>query len=192
MRNKIIFLFLGLFFIFITVVVIESSDCVASTNHTVKLCTNYGDIVFQLYKDDAPNTVNNFLKLAGSDFYDGLTFHQVKDYIIQGGDPFCSNGGGVCGTGGPGYQFDDELDPNTTSSKEGYVRGVVAMANSGPNTNGSQFFIVHKDTFLPHQYTIFGKVISGQDVLDKIALVEVGADNHPITDVIIRDVGFNR
>ena len=102
--------------------------------------------------------------------------------MIQGGDP---NGNG---TGGPGYKFDDELNPNTASYKAGYKKGVVAMANAGPNTNGSQFFIMHADYALPHAYTIFGKVVEGQDVVDKIANVKVGANDKPVNPVIIKSV----
>lgn len=193
MRNKIIFILLGLFLVVVTISFFKIGDCVATENHTVKLCTNYGDIVFETYRNDAPNTVNNFLKLVSQDFYDGLTFHRVVEgFMIQGGDPFCTNGQGLCGTGGPGYQFADELDPDTFSANQGYVRGVVAMANSGPDTNGSQFFILHQDKLLAHQYTIFGKVVSGQDVVDKIASVPVDDNNQPIKPVIINDVGYNR
>ena len=102
--------------------------------------------------------------------------------MIQGGDP---NGNG---TGGPGYQFADELNPATPSYKAGYKRGVVAMANAGPNTNGSQFFIMHADYPLPNSYTIFGKVVSGQEVVDKIANVSVGANDKPTTPVVMNKV----
>jgi cyclophilin family peptidyl-prolyl cis-trans isomerase len=159
--------------------------------HTITLETNYGTIKFETYDSDAPKTVENFIKLANAGFYNSLTFHRViKDFMIQGGDPNCSSATstGPCGTGGPGYKFDDELNPNTESYKQGYVRGVVAMANSGPNTNGSQFFIMHQDNTLPHDYTIFGKVVSGMDVVDKIAAVKVGANDRPISPVIMKSV----
>ncbi len=192
MRNKIIF-FIGLLFIAVTIFWLKIKTCTTDIAHTVILCTNYGDIVFATYDDDAPKAVDNFITLAEQDFYDGLSFHRViNDFMIQGGDPFCTNGQGVCGTGGPGFSFADELNPNTVSAKEGYVRGVVAMANSGPNTNGSQFFIVEQDTFLPHNYTIFGKVISGEKVVEKIASVKVDSDDRPLRPVVIRDVGFKR
>ena len=152
-------------------------------SHMITLDTNYGKIVFETYDSDAPNTVKNFVNLADKKFYDGLTFHRViKGFMIQGGDP---NG---TGTGGPGYQFADELDPNTVSYKVGYKRGVVAMANAGPNTNGSQFFIMHADYPLPNNYTIFGHVISGLDVVDKIANVKIGTNDKPITPVVMKTV----
>jgi cyclophilin family peptidyl-prolyl cis-trans isomerase len=152
--------------------------------HKVTIETNYGTIVFQTYDADAPNTVQNFLTLAGKKFYDGLTFHRViPGFMIQGGDP---NGDG---TGGPGYQFADELNPATPSYQAGYLAGVVAMANSGPNTNGSQFFIMAADYPLPNNYTIFGKVISGQDVVDKIVSVKADpSNNKPLTPVVMKSV----
>ena len=151
--------------------------------HKITLKTNFGDITFETYDADAPKTVENFITLAKKDFYDGLTFHRViAGFMIQGGDPKGN------GTGGPGYKFDDELDPNTESAKEGYKKGVVAMANSGPNTNGSQFFIMHQDNPLPHRYNIFGKIIAGQDVVDKIAQVKTGANDKPLESVIIENV----
>ena len=102
--------------------------------------------------------------------------------MIQGGDPTGT------GMGGPGYQFADELNPSTPSYKLGYQKGMVAMANAGPNTNGSQFFIMLKDTQLPHSYTIFGRVISGQDVVDAIGKVQVGANDKPVDAVVMRKV----
>ncbi len=151
--------------------------------HMITIDTNYGKIVFETYTSDAPNTVANFVKLTNSGFYNGLIFHRViKGFMIQGGDP---NGNG---TGGPGYQFADELHPNTASYKAGYKKGVVAMANAGPNTNGSQFFIMTENYPLPNNYTIFGKVISGQDVVDKIANVPTGTNDKPVTPVIMKTV----
>jgi cyclophilin family peptidyl-prolyl cis-trans isomerase len=105
--------------------------------------------------------------------------------MIQGGDPTGT------GMGGPGYKFDDELNPNTASYKAGYKKGVVAMANAGPNTNGSQFFIMHQDYPLPNNYTIFGHVVSGQDVVDKIANVQTGANDKPTTPVVMKTVTVN-
>lgn len=149
----------------------------------ITLETNYGKIVFETYNNDAPKTVNNFITLAEKGFYDNLTFHRViKGFMIQGGDP---NGNG---TGGPGYKFEDELNPNTQSYKNGYKKGVVAMANSGPDTNGSQFFIMTEDYPLPNSYTIFGKVVEGQDVVDTIANVQTGANDKPVSPVIIKKV----
>ena len=155
----------------------------AKKTHMITLETNYGKIVFETYDADAPNTVNNFVTLADKGYYNGLTFHRViKGFMIQGGDPSGN------GTGGPGYKFNDELNPNTASYKAGYKKGVVAMANAGPNTNGSQFFIMHADYPLPNNYTIFGKVVSGQEVVDKIANVQVGANDKPVSPVIMTKV----
>lgn len=151
--------------------------------HSVTISTNYGDIEFQTYDADAPVTVEKFLSLAKKGFYNNLTFHRViKGFMIQGGDPTGT------GSGGPGYQFADELNPETESYKNGYKRGVVAMANAGPNTNGSQFFIMHEDTPLQHLYTIFGHVVKGQDVVDKIANVETGPGDRPVKPVTMTSV----
>ena len=154
--------------------------------HMITIDTNLGKIVIETYDADAPNTVKNFITLADKGFYNGLTFHRViKGFMIQGGDP---NGNG---TGGPGYKFDDELNPATPSYKAGYKKGVVAMANSGKNTNGSQFFIMNEDYPLPNAYTIFGKVVSGQDVVDKIAQVQTGANDKPVSPVTMTKVTTN-
>jgi len=156
--------------------------------HTVTIQTSKGTIVFETYDADAPNTVKNFITLADKGFYNGLIFHRViAGFMIQGGDPTGT------GMGGPGYKFADELNPTTDSYKTGYVRGTVAMANSGPNTNGSQFFIMQKDNQLPHNYTIFGKVISGMDVVDAIAAVPTNGNpptgqNKPLTPVTMTKV----
>ena len=151
--------------------------------HTITIETTKGTIVFETYDADAPKTAENFLTLAKKGFYDNLIFHRViSGFMIQGGDP---NG---TGTGGPGYQFADELNADTPSYKAGYVRGTVAMANSGPNTNGSQFFIMHKDTPLPHNYTIFGRVISGLDVVDAIATTPKNSSDKPLTDIVMKKV----
>lgn len=142
-----------------------------------------GDISFVTYDSDAPNTVKNFITLANKGFYNGLIFHRViPGFMIQGGDPQGS------GMGGPGYQFDDELNPATASYKAGYQKGVVAMANAGPNTNGSQFFIMVADNPLPNHYTIFGKVISGQDVADAISLVPTNGNDLPNKKVVMESV----
>ncbi len=169
--------------------------------HIVTIKTNYGEVQFETYDADAPKTVKNFIGLAQKGFYDGLIFHRVIDgFMIQGGDPNCNsltstsamssvpNGSGPCGTGGPGYQFEDELNPQTESYKAGYKKGVVAMANAGPNTNGSQFFIMVADYPLSNDYTIFGKVISGQDVADKIAKVAKDSNDKPLEPVVMEKV----
>ncbi|MDD5547698.1 MAG: peptidylprolyl isomerase [Candidatus Pacebacteria bacterium] len=151
--------------------------------HMVTIKTNLGDIQFQTYDADAPKTVNNFVTLAQKGFYDNLIFHRViKGFMIQGGDPSGN------GTGGPGYKFEDELNPQTDSYKAGYKKGVVAMANAGPNTNGSQFFIMLEDYPLPNAYTIFGKVIKGQDIVDKIGSVKTDASDRPVSPVIMKSV----
>lgn len=163
-----------------------ASSSVARKTHMVTIETNYGKIVFETYNADAPNTVNNFVTLAGKGFYDNLIFHRViEGFMIQGGDPQGD------GRGGPGYKFDDELNPNTASYKAGYKKGVVAMANAGPNTNGSQFFIMLEDYPLPNNYTIFGKVVSGQEVVDKIGKVQTGAGDKPVTPVVMNKVRVN-
>ena len=151
--------------------------------HKVTIETSKGNIVFETYDADAPKTVENFIKLAEKGFYNGLIFHRViPGFMIQGGDPTGT------GTGGPGYKFADELDPNTVSYKAGYVRGTVAMANAGPNTNGSQFFIMQKDNPLPHSYSIFGKVISGLDVVDAIAAADRNSMDKPLADIVMKKV----
>lgn len=154
---------------------INDAGNIKSSNPIISLKTNKGDIKIELYKKDSPKTVENFLTLAKKGFYDGLIFHRViSGFMIQGGDPSGN------GTGGPGYKFEDELNPETDSYKEGYKRGVMAMANSGPNTNGSQFFIMHTDYPLPHNYTIFGKVIDGIETVDNIASVRTNEDDRPL------------
>jgi len=151
--------------------------------HTITIKTNMGVIKFQTYDADAPKASDNFITLAQKGFYNNLVFHRViNGFMIQGGDPAGN------GTGGPGYKFEDELDPQTESYKQGYKKGVVAMANAGPNTNGSQFFIMLEDYPLPHLYTIFGKVISGQEVVDAIGKVKTDAGDRPVKPVIMEQV----
>ena len=152
-------------------------------DYIITLETNKGNIQFKTYAGDAPNAVDNFVTLAEKGFYNGVIFHRVIDgFMIQGGDPTGT------GTGGPGYVFDDEIDPESDLYKRGYLKGIVAMANAGPNTQGSQFFIMVADySLLPH-YTIFGQVISGQEVADAISKVERDANDKPIEDVIIKRV----
>jgi peptidyl-prolyl cis-trans isomerase B (cyclophilin B) len=141
--------------------------------------TNHGQIEVELFDADAPKTVDNFVKLSKDGFYDGLIFHRViKDFMIQGG---CPEG---TGTGGPGYQFEDEFNDNKV------VRGALAMANAGPDTNGSQFFIVTTDAapWLDGKHTVFGRVAEGMDAVDSIEATETGAQDRPVEDVVIERV----
>ena len=150
--------------------------------YTAKLATSAGDISIEFYPADAPQTVNNFVFLANDGFYDGVIFHRVIDgFMVQGGDPTGT------GTGGPGYRFRDEFHAKTK-----YGRGTVAMANSGPNTNGSQFFICHSDAGLPNAYTIFGEVTDGMDVVDAIATAPTGAQDRPIDPVTISSIEITK
>jgi cyclophilin family peptidyl-prolyl cis-trans isomerase len=140
------------------------------------LHTSEGPVEIELFPGEAPKTVENFTKLAGEGFYDGLTFHRViPDFMIQAG---CPRGDG---TGGPGYQFEDEFNEHKI------VRGALAMANAGPNSNGSQFFIVTAAdcSWLDGKHTVFGQVVSGQEVVDRISLVERDARDRPATPVTI-------
>ncbi|MBI4864676.1 MAG: peptidylprolyl isomerase [Candidatus Riflebacteria bacterium] len=147
----------------------------------VVLKTSLGDIRLELFEDDAPNTVANFVSLAESKFYDGTTFHRViKNFMLQAGDPLSRDNSPRVGTGGPGYRFRDEF------SSRKHARGVISMANSGPNTNGSQFFITHVATpHLDDHHTVFGRVVGGLDVVDKIATVPTGPGDRPTTPVKI-------
>lgn len=153
--------------------------------------TNKGNITIEFFEKQAPNTVANFTKLAKDGFYDGVKFHRViKGFMIQAGDPLSKDDSKITlwGTGDPGYKFKDEINSNSDLYKTGYKRGIVAMANSGPNTNGSQFFIMHQDYPLPSSYTIFGRVTSGQDVVDAIATTPIGQNDRPLTAVVIKNV----
>jgi cyclophilin family peptidyl-prolyl cis-trans isomerase len=141
--------------------------------------TNHGAIEVELFDEDAPKTVENFVTLSKDGFYDGLIFHRViRDFMIQGG---CPEG---TGTGGPGYQFEDEINDHKV------VRGALAMANAGPNTNGSQFFIVTTDaaSWLDGKHTVFGRVTEGMDAVDSIEATETGAGDRPVQDVLIERV----
>jgi cyclophilin family peptidyl-prolyl cis-trans isomerase len=162
----------------------NSSTLTKNGMHTITLETNKGTIVIETYDADAPKTSENFVKLAEKGYYDGVIFHRViKGFMIQGGDP---TGTGMGGAGFEGKKFADELNPATDSYKKGYVRGTVAMANSGPNTNGSQFFIMHQDYPLPNNYTIFGHVVKGIEVVDAIATTQTGQADRPVTDIVIK------
>jgi peptidyl-prolyl cis-trans isomerase B (cyclophilin B) len=140
------------------------------------LHTNQGAVEVELFDDDAPKTVENFRKLAGDGFYDGVIFHRViPDFMIQGGDPTGT------GSGGPGYTFEDEFNDHPVA------RGALAMANAGPNTNGSQFFIVTADAcpWLDGKHTVFGQVTDGMDVVDAISQLETDAGDRPRETVSI-------
>src|SRR3712207_6127449 len=141
--------------------------------------TTEGPITIELFDEDAPQTVQNFKKLAGDGFYDGVIFHRViRDFMIQGGDPTGT------GTGGPGYTFEDEFNDHKV------VRGALAMANAGPNTNGSQFFIVTTEEapWLDGKHTVFGRVTEGMDVVDRIESTETGPGDKPREDIAIESV----
>ncbi len=159
----------------------EKTKTITNSNEKmVTLQTNYGDITIKLYEDKAPKTVKNFYELAKEGKYDGTIFHRVIDgFMIQGGDYENSNG-----TGGKsiyGDSFEDEFAEGLSN-----VRGAVSMANAGPNTNGSQFFIVHQDaTYLDGRHTVFGHVTEGMDVVDKIAKVKTGMMDAPVKKVEI-------
>ena len=145
--------------------------------YTATIETTAGTLTAQLFASEAPRTVNNFVFLANEGFYTDVIFHRViSGFMIQGGDPTGT------GTGGPGYRFDDE--PVTRE----YQRGTLAMANAGPNTNGSQFFVMHKDYPLPPNYTIFGKLSDGEEVIDAIAGAPTGAQDRPVNPVAIKSV----
>jgi peptidyl-prolyl cis-trans isomerase B (cyclophilin B) len=138
---------------------------------TAKMNTSQGTIELELFDDDAPKTVSNFKKLAGESFYDGVIFHRViRDFMIQGGDPQGT------GTGGPGYTFEDEINPHKI------VRGALAMANAGPNTNGSQFFIVTTDAapWLDGKHTVFGRVTNGMETVDAIEALPTDGRDRPL------------
>ncbi len=157
------------------------------TMQTVTMKTNMGEIVIKLDIENTPITAQNFIKLASAGFYNGTRFHRVIDgFMIQGGDPQSADitKKDFWGTGDPGYKFDDEIKP-----KNNNARGTISMANSGPNTNGSQFFINTADnTFLNPKHTVFGTVTSGMDVVDAISKSETDGRDRPINDVIINEI----
>lgn len=170
----------------------QTAPQTATTNTNKKymqaiLHTNKGDITIEFFGADAPNTVANFTKLAGEGFYNGTKFHRViKGFMIQGGDPLSKDDSMVSrwGTGGPGYQFADEIRANNQNNI-----GVISMANSGPNTNGSQFFInTANNNFLDTKHTTFGKVIAGLDVVSAIENTPTGANDRPVEPMIINSI----
>ena len=145
--------------------------------YTATVETSAGTMVLELLPQEAPKTVNNFVFLANEGFYEDVIFHRViEGFMIQGGDPTGT------GTGGPGYRFEDE------PVQRPYSRGTVAMANAGPNTNGSQFFIMHADYALPPNYTVFGQLLEGEDVLDAIATAPTGGMDRPTDPVVIESI----
>ena len=175
---------------------IAEKEIVSSTNNIVtspdtkmiaKMQTNFGEIKLELFSSDAPKTVENFIKLVESGFYDGTKFHRViKGFMIQGGDPLSGDDSlkNKWGTGGPGYAFADEIYVNNHN-----VVGTISMANAGPDTNGSQFFINTKDNnFLDAKHTVFGKVIEGMDIIKKIEEVATEGPDRPIDSVIIESI----
>ena len=152
------------------------------SSYTAEIETSSGSITIDLFTDVAPKTVNNFVTLSKDGYYNDVIFHRViKGFMIQGGDP-SGTGHGDMGKY-PGYDFEDELE-----NPMNYERGIVAMANRGPNTNGSQFFIMHADYPLPYQYTIFGKVTEGLETVDAIANVQTGENDKPVDDIVILSV----
>ncbi len=170
----------------------EKKESTQDSLQVALISTDHGDIEIQLYTQDAPKTTKNFIELAKKNYFDGVLFHRIaKDFVIQGGDP---TGTGSGGTSIYGETFEDELNPNTESYKEGYTRGTVAMANRGPNTNSSQFFICLNDVHrLPKNYTIFGKVIKGMEVVDEIAAQPIrpqmgSSDGRPVNDIKMKTV----
>ncbi len=167
-----------------------ASQTTTNTNKKIMkatLHTTKGNIVIEFAGTDAPNTVANFTKLAGAGFYDNTKFHRViKGFMIQGGDPLSKDDtmSARWGTGGPGYSFADEIGPNNSD-----VTGTIAMANSGPNTNGSQFFInVADNTFLNTKHTVFGKVVAGMDVVKAIEGTPTGQNDRPVEPMVIKSI----
>ncbi len=156
------------------------------SNKTAVIETNKGTIKFELLESDAPKTTENFRLLAEKNYYDDVIFHRViTNFMIQGGDPLGEGYGGESAWGG---KFDDEIDKSSSLYQGPYSKGTVAMANSGPNTNGSQFFIMHSDYPLPPSYTKFGQVVEGQEVVDEIAQVETNSSDKPLEPVVMSKV----
>ena len=155
-------------------------------NRTAVIETNKGTIRVELLEEDAPKTTENFITLAQRGYYDGIIFHRViKGFMIQGGDPTGTGRGGESAWGG---RFNDEINSSSAVYQTGYKAGTMAMANAGPNTNGSQFFIMHVDYPLPPSYTIFGRVTEGQDVVNAIATTPTGPGDRPVQDVRMEKV----
>src|SRR5437879_10318587 len=158
-------------------------------NRTAVIETNKGTIKIELLEEDAPKTTENFSRLAEKGFYDGVIFHRcINGFMIQGGDPTGTGRGGASAWGG---KFADEINSSSEVYKRGYKAGTVAMANAGPNTNGSQFFIMHVDYPLPPSYTIFGRVTEGQDVVNAIATTETDRSDRPTSEVKMETVSIS-
>jgi cyclophilin family peptidyl-prolyl cis-trans isomerase len=156
------------------------------SNKIAVIETNKGTIKFELLEQDAPKTTENFRLLVDKNYYDGVIFHRViPNFMIQGGDPLGEGYGGESAWGG---KFDDEIERGSSLYAGPYEKGTVAMANSGPNTNGSQFFIMHVDYPLPPSYTKFGRVLEGQDVVDAIAAVATNPSDKPLEPVVMNSV----
>jgi len=164
----------------------DTFDDLTSQYDQARIKTNAGYIQIAFYNEDAPETVNNFMNLANRGFYTGTTFHRViKDFMIQGGDPNSKDANWADdGRGGPGYRFDDEINDKKI------VQGSVAMANSGPDTNGSQFFIVtaEETPWLDGKHTNFGEIVGGMNTVNIIASVETNENDHPMQDIIIQNI----
>ena len=155
-------------------------------NRTAVIETNKGTIKFELLEEDAPKATENFRVHAANGYYDGVIFHRIiPNFMIQGGDPLGEGYGGESAWGG---KFDDEINRDSELYSGVYERGTVAMANSGPNTNGSQFFIMHIDYALPSSYTKFGKLTEGQEVVDAIAAVSTNQNDKPLEPVVMNRV----
>ena len=175
----------------VTEVIIEKDDINQENNIPMSIIavmqTNKGVIELELFSNDAPKTVENFVKLAKEGFYDGVKFHRViKGFMLQGGDPLSKDDSmkDRWGTGGPGYAFEDEIHANNRNAA-----GTIAMANAGPNTNGSQFFINTADNSrLDAKHTVFGKVVSGMEVVSQIENVETDRSDRPIENVVIESI----
>ncbi|HEY9500952.1 MAG TPA: peptidylprolyl isomerase [Pyrinomonadaceae bacterium] len=155
-------------------------------NRTAVIQTNKGTVKVELLESDSPKTTDNFIRLAQKGYYDGIIFHRViKNFMIQGGDPTGTGRGGESADGG---KFNDEINSQSQVYKTGYKAGTMAMANAGPNTNGSQFFIMHVDYPLPPNYTIFGRVVEGQDVVNSIATSATDRNDRPLEEVKMEKV----
>jgi len=166
---------------------IQDHEDLAAKHSRATFKTNKGDVVVEFFADDSPKTVNNFLNLAARGFYDGIKFHRViKDFMVQGGDPLTKDeeSAGMWGTGGPGYKFEDEFNNNPL------VRGNLAMANAGPSTNGSQFFIVTAEStpYLDGKHTNFGNVVEGMHVVDAIESADTDMMDRPTEHIVIESI----